>query len=112
MTKAERWALLLFVVATVLAFYAWDLRREPSGLTPAFAFLALGLTAFAVRVDGEPPHVGLRAGQEMMWGLFTSSPAATLGAVLNTTGTRSFSPAPSPRLRGNGRFGRPSSSRC
>src|SRR5499427_4722340 len=48
MTLAERWALLLFAAATVLAFTRGTYGQFLPAFTPAFAFLALGLTSFVV----------------------------------------------------------------
>jgi solute carrier family 13 (sodium-dependent dicarboxylate transporter), member 2/3/5 len=91
MTSTERWALLLFVAATVLAFTRGLYGGHLPSFTPAFAFLALGLTAFVVRLDGEPLLTWDFAQSRMMWGLFyVFAGGNALGAVLNTTGTAQY----------------------
>jgi len=91
MTAAARWALLLFVVATVLAFTRGIYGQLLPAFTPAFAFLAAGLGAFAVRVDNEPLLTWEFAQSKMMWGLFyVFAGGNALGAVLNTTGTAQY----------------------
>ena len=105
MTKAERWALLLFVVATVLAFTRGIYGGSLPAFTPAFAFLALGLAAFAVRVDGEPLLTWDFAQGKMMWGLFyVFAGGNALGAVLNTTGTAQFLARPIAASAGSGQL--------
>src|SRR5438093_1588428 len=54
MSAVERWALLLFMLATALAFARGAYDRLLPSFTPAYAFLSLGLVAFAVRPRGEP----------------------------------------------------------
>jgi sodium-dependent dicarboxylate transporter 2/3/5 len=91
MVSAERWALMLFVVATVLAFSREGYARVLPSFTPAYAFLSLGLAAFAVRVKGEPLLTWEFAQGQMMWGLFyVFAGGNALGAVLNKTGTAEF----------------------
>jgi solute carrier family 13 (sodium-dependent dicarboxylate transporter), member 2/3/5 len=91
MISAERWALMLFVVATVLAFSREAYARVLPSFTPAYAFLSLGLAAFVVRVKGEPLLTWEFAQGQMMWGLFyVFAGGNALGAVLNKTGTAEF----------------------
>ena len=91
MVNAERWALVLFVVATVLAFSRGAYDRLLPSFTPAYAFLSLGLAAFAVRTRGEPLLTWEFAQGQMMWGLFyVFAGGNALGAVLNKTGTAQF----------------------
>ena len=91
MVNAERWALVLFVVATVLAFSRGAYDRLLPSFTPAYAFLTLGLAAFAVRTRGEPLLTWEFAQGQMMWGLFyVFAGGNALGAVLNATGTAQY----------------------
>ena len=91
MTGVERWALLLFVLATVLAFARGAYDRLLPSFTPAYAFLSLALVAFAVRPRGEPLLTWEYAESKMMWGLFYVFAGGTaLGAVLNKAGTAQF----------------------
>jgi sodium-dependent dicarboxylate transporter 2/3/5 len=95
MTAAERLSLLLFVVATVLAFTRGLYGQLMPAFTPAYAFLALGLLAFAVRTNDEPLLTWEFAQGKMMWGLFcVFAGGNALGAVLNTTGAAQFLAGP------------------
>jgi sodium-dependent dicarboxylate transporter 2/3/5 len=105
MTMAERWALLLFVAATVLAFTRGIYSGSLPAFTPSFAFLTLGLAAFAVRVDGEPLLTWDFAQGKMMWGLFyVFAGGNALGAVLNTTGTAQYLARPIAAYAGSGQL--------
>jgi sodium-dependent dicarboxylate transporter 2/3/5 len=87
MTRAERLALLLFAIATTLAFTRGFYGRLLPAFTPAYAFLALGLTAFALRAGEDPLLTWEFAQNKMMWGLFcVFAGGNALGAVLNATG--------------------------
>jgi sodium-dependent dicarboxylate transporter 2/3/5 len=91
MRPAETWALLLFLVATVLAFTRGAYGDSVPAFTPAFAFLALGLAAFAVHAGGEPLITWEFAQSRMLWGLFyVFAGGNALGAVLNATGTAQY----------------------
>jgi sodium-dependent dicarboxylate transporter 2/3/5 len=95
MTGPERAALLLFVAATVLAFTRGIYGQAIPGLTPAYAFLALGLMAFTIRTDGEPLLTWEFAQNKMMWGLLSVFAGGNaLGAVLNATGAARYLAAP------------------
>src|SRR5262245_59251084 len=103
MTMAERWALLLFVAATTLAFSRGVYGNLLPAFTPAFAFLALGLAAFAVTVNREPLLTWEFAQSRMMWGLFyVFAGGNALGAVLNTTGTAQYLARPIAASAGSG----------
>jgi sodium-dependent dicarboxylate transporter 2/3/5 len=91
MSAAERWALGLFVVATVLAFTRGFYDTRLPYFTPAYAFLALALAAFAVRPAGAPLITWEFAQSRMMWGLFyVFAGGNALGAVLNAAGSARF----------------------
>ena len=95
MASSERWALLLFVVATVLAFARGAYGQLLPSFTPAYAFLAMGLVAFAIRTEREPLLTWEFAQGKMMWGLFyVFAGGNALGAVLNSTGTAQFLAGP------------------
>jgi sodium-dependent dicarboxylate transporter 2/3/5 len=103
MTMGERWALLLFVAATVLAFTRGIYSGSIPSFTPSFAFLALGLAAFAVQSGGEPLLTWEFAQGKMMWGLFyVFAGGNALGAVLNTTGTAQYLARPIAAYAGSG----------
>ena len=91
MAGSERWAMILFFVATVLAFSRGAYARLLPSFTPAYAFLTLGLVAFVIRAKGEPLLTWEFAQGQMMWGLFcVFAGGNALGAVLNKTGTAQF----------------------
>jgi sodium-dependent dicarboxylate transporter 2/3/5 len=91
MIDAERWALLLFLVATVLAFSRGAYDRLLPSFTPAYAFLSMSLVAFATRANGEPLLTWEFAQGRMMWGLFyVFAGGNALGAVLNKAGSAQF----------------------
>ena len=91
MAAAERWALFLFVVATVLAFSRAAYAAALPSFTPAYAFMALGLIAFAIPAKDEPLLTWEFAQSRMMWGLFyVFAGGNALGAVLNRTGTAQY----------------------
>jgi sodium-dependent dicarboxylate transporter 2/3/5 len=95
MTGAERLSLLLFVSATTLAFMRGAYSQLLPALTPAYAFLAMGLVALAVRTHDEPLLTWEFAQSKMMWGLFcVFAGGNALGAVLNTTGAAQFLAGP------------------
>jgi sodium-dependent dicarboxylate transporter 2/3/5 len=95
MTGAERVALGLFLAATVLAFTRGFYGGLLPAFTPAYAFLTLGLVAFAVRTRSEPLVTWEFAQSKMMWGLFcVFAGGNALGAVLNTTGAAQFLAGP------------------
>src|SRR5262245_13002859 len=105
MTMAERWALLLFVLAIVLAFPRGMYGQMLPAFTPAFAFLALALTAFAVDVDHEPLLTWDFAQSRMMWGLFyVFAGGNALGSVLNLTGTAQYLARPIAASAGSGQL--------
>ena len=91
MHAPERWALMLFVTATVLAFTRGAYDRFLPFFTPAFAFLSMALVVFGVRPRGEPLLTWELAQTKMMWGLFyVFAGGNALGAVLNSSATAQF----------------------
>jgi len=95
MAAAERSSLLLFLAATVLAFTRGLYGQLIPAFTPAYAFLSLGLLAFAMRTNNEPLLTWEFAQGKMMWGLFcVFAGGNALGAVLNTTGAAQFLAGP------------------
>ena len=95
MTSAERRVLVLFAVATLLAFTRGAYGQILPSFTPAFAFLALGLAAFAIRAADKPLLTWEFAQGKMMWGLFyVFAGGNALGAVLNATGTAQYLAGP------------------
>jgi sodium-dependent dicarboxylate transporter 2/3/5 len=91
MAVPERWALGLFVAATLLAFTRQLYAEQLPGLTPAFAFLACGILAFVLRHGGEPLLKWEYAQKNMVWGLiFLFAGGSALGQVLSETGTAQF----------------------
>jgi solute carrier family 13 (sodium-dependent dicarboxylate transporter), member 2/3/5 len=88
MTVPEKWGLLFFLGATVLAFTRQFYSSLLPGLNPAFVFLTFALLCFAVRHDGEPLLRWDYAQKHMVWGLFyLFAGGAALGEILSQTGT-------------------------
>jgi sodium-dependent dicarboxylate transporter 2/3/5 len=91
LTVPEKWGLLLFVAATVLAFTRQLYSSLLPGLTPAYAFLTFGVLCFVIRHRGEPLLKWGFAQQHMAWGLFyLFAGGAALGEILAQTGTAKF----------------------
>jgi len=91
MSVPERWGLVLFGTATLLAFGRQFYAPWLPGLTPAFAFLAFGVLSFAVRHKGEPLLQWEYAQTHMVWGLiYLFAGGSALGQVLSETGTAQF----------------------
>jgi sodium-dependent dicarboxylate transporter 2/3/5 len=91
MTVPEKWGLVFFVVATLLAFARQLYAEFLPGLTPAFAFLAFGILSFAVRHRGEPLLKWEYAQGHMVWGLiYLFAGGSALGQILSDTGTAQF----------------------
>jgi solute carrier family 13 (sodium-dependent dicarboxylate transporter), member 2/3/5 len=106
MSAPERWATLLFVLATLLAFSRGAYDRILPSFTPAYAFLSVGLAAFAVRTKGEPLLTWEFAQSGMMWGLFyVFAGGNALGAVLNKAGSAQYLASMIGPFAGNGTLG-------
>ncbi len=87
----ERWGLLLFSTATLLAFSRQWYADWLPGLTPAFAFLVCGLLCFMVRHEGVPLITWQYAQQRLVWGLiYLFAGGSALGQTLSQTGTAQF----------------------
>ena len=87
MKTEERWGLLLFGVAAVLAFARPLYAAWIPGLTPAFAFVALALTSFVVRTRRGPLIDWPFAQANMYWGLFyLFAGGIALGRILDDSG--------------------------
>jgi sodium-dependent dicarboxylate transporter 2/3/5 len=91
MSVPERWGLIIFAAAILLAFTRQLYASALPGLTPAFAFLALGVFCFAIRHRGEPILDWEYAQANMVWGLiFLFAGGSALGQILSETGTAQF----------------------
>lgn len=91
MSVPERWGLALFVAAILLAFTRQLYAAALPGLTPPFAFLALGVLSFAIRHKGVPLLDWDYAQAHMVWGLiFLFAGGSALGQILSQTGTAQF----------------------
>ncbi len=91
MKRQEKWGLALFLVATFLAFGRPLFAAAIPGLTPAFAFITIGLVTFAVRPAGRPLMTWPYAQQNMMWGLFyLFAGGIALGRILADSGAAEF----------------------
>ena len=91
MSVRERWGLVFFVTAMLLAFTRQLYASALPGLTPAFTFLALGVFSFAIRHKGEPLLEWDYAQAHMVWGLiFLFAGGSALGQILSQTGTAQF----------------------
>jgi sodium-dependent dicarboxylate transporter 2/3/5 len=91
MSVPERWGLGLFAAAMVLAFTRQLYAPAVPGLTPAFTFLAFGVSSFAIRYKGEPLLEWEYAQAHMVWGLiYLFAGGSALGQILSETGTAQF----------------------
>jgi sodium-dependent dicarboxylate transporter 2/3/5 len=91
LTSPEKWGLVLFVVATLLAFTRQFYSSVMPGLSPAFGFLTSALLCFVIRHEGEPLLTWDYAQDHMAWGLFyLFAGGAALGQILSDTGTAKF----------------------
>ena len=91
LTPPERWGLLFFVTATLLAFTRQIYAALLPGLAPAFVFLSFAVLSFAVRYKGEPLLTWEYAEKHMVWGLiYLFAGGSALGQVLSETGTAKF----------------------
>ena len=87
----EKWGLLLFLSATLLAFSRQLYAAQLPGLTPAFAFLACAVLCFVVRHEGAALLEWDYAQSHMVWGLiYLFAGGSALGQVLTQTGTAQF----------------------
>jgi sodium-dependent dicarboxylate transporter 2/3/5 len=91
MSVPERWGLSLFAAAMLLSFTRQLYAPALPGLTPPFAFLAMGVSSFAIRHKGEPLLEWEYAQAHMVWGLiFLFAGGSALGQILDQTGTAKF----------------------
>ena len=91
MSVPERWGLVLFSVATLMAFTRELYAAWLPGLTPAFVFLAFAIVSFLVRHNGTPLLEWPYAETHMVWGLiYLFAGGSALGQILNDTGTAAF----------------------
>jgi sodium-dependent dicarboxylate transporter 2/3/5 len=91
LTTPERWGLIFFSSATLLAFTRQLYAGLLPGLAPAFVFLAFAVLSFAVRHKGEPLLTWEYAQQHMVWGLiYLFAGGSALGQVLSETGTAKY----------------------
>jgi sodium-dependent dicarboxylate transporter 2/3/5 len=91
MSVPEKWGLVFFVTATLLAFTRQFYATLLPGLTPAFAFLTFGVLSFVIRHKGEPLLRWGYAESHMIWGLiYLFAGGSALGQILADTGTAQF----------------------
>lgn len=91
LTVPERWGLIFFSAATLLAFTRQLYAGLLPGLAPAFVFLSFAVLSFAVRHKGEPLLTWEYAQQHMVWGLiYLFAGGSALGQVLSETGTATY----------------------
>ena len=91
MSAPEKWALGLFIAATVLAFSRDLYAKFMPNFLPAFAFLTCGLLCFFVRHGNERLLKWDYAQSKMMWGLFYLFAGGTaLGEIINRTGAAKY----------------------
>jgi sodium-dependent dicarboxylate transporter 2/3/5 len=91
MSVPEKWGLVFFVAATLLAFTRQLYSSLLPGLTPAYAFLGFGILGFAVRYRGTPILTWEYAQPRMVWGLiYLFAGGSALGQILSQTGTAQF----------------------
>jgi sodium-dependent dicarboxylate transporter 2/3/5 len=105
MSVPERWGLVFFGAATLLAFTRQLYAAALPGLAPAFVFLAFAVASFAVRYRGEPILTWPYAQQHMEWGLFyLFAGGSALGQILSDSGTATFLAEGLTPLAGGGGF--------
>ena len=91
LTVPEKWGLLFFLAATVMAFTRQFYSSLLPGLNPAYAFLTFALLCFVIRHKGEPLLKWDFAQSHMAWGLFYLFAGGTaLGEILSQTGAAKF----------------------
>jgi sodium-dependent dicarboxylate transporter 2/3/5 len=91
LTVPEKWGLLFFLAATILAFTRQFYSTLLPGLNPAYAFLTFAVLCFVIRHNGEPLLKWDYAQNHMAWGLFyLFAGGAALGEVLSQTGAAKF----------------------
>jgi solute carrier family 13 (sodium-dependent dicarboxylate transporter), member 2/3/5 len=91
LTVPEKWGLLFFLAATVLAFTRQFYSTLLPGLNPAYAFLTFAVLCFVIRHKGEPLLKWDYAQNHMAWGLFyLFAGGAALGEILSETGAAKF----------------------
>ena len=91
LSTPERWGLLLFSAATLLAFTRQLYAGVLPGLAPAFVFLSFAVISFVVRYRGQPLLTWQYAEQHMVWGLiYLFAGGSALGQVLSETGAAKF----------------------
>lgn len=87
MNTEERWGLGLFAVAAALAFGRPLYAELLPSLTPAFAFVAMAVTSFAIRTREGPLITWAFAQANMHWGLFyLFAGGIALGRILGASG--------------------------
>ena len=91
LTVPEKWGLIFFVSATLLAFTRQFYASALPGLSPGYTFLSFAMLCFVVRHKGEPLLKWDYAERHMAWGLFyLFAGGAALGEILSATGTATF----------------------
>ena len=91
MSTPERWGLVLFSVATLLAFTREFYAARFPGLTPAMVFLTFAVISFLVRHKGVALLEWPYAESHMVWGLiYLFAGGSALGQILSDTGTAKF----------------------
>ena len=91
LSTPERWGLVLFSAATLLAFTRQLYADLVPGLAPAFVFLSFAVISFVVRYRGQPLLTWQYAEQHMVWGLiYLFAGGSALGQVLSDTGAARF----------------------
>lgn len=91
MSVPEKWGLVLFLSAALLAFTRQFYASILPGLAPAFAFLVCAILCFVIRHRGEPLLEWDYAQGHMVWGLiYLFAGGSALGQILSETGTASF----------------------
>jgi sodium-dependent dicarboxylate transporter 2/3/5 len=91
MSVPERWGLVLFGAAMLLAFTRQLYASTVPGLTPAFAFLLCGVLTFTIRHKGEALLEWEYAQTHMVWGLiYLFAGGTALGQILSESGAARF----------------------
>lgn len=88
MSNAEKWALVLFAIATILSFTRQLYQNALPGLKPAYVFIICAILSFIVtKNDGKPLIIWKEAEKKIIWDLlFIFAGGLAIGTLMNESG--------------------------